>query len=333
MSHHFEEGTGMFVRKPSWHGLEKAVLPEYVHTWEEARVAAGMEWEVETGPVALPRKGGSHLLPPVYDDAEDYRAIYRTDKSGIKGLLAIQPITYKVIDMASTGEVIQALLGDEEISYEALFSLYGGRQIWSVLYFEEPLVIPADPSQTFSYLGIGNRFDGQGGLRALPTNVRIQCANTVNHAEAIDGRRVGMTLRHTKNWENRVSEVAAVLADARKTATEWAEISNTLAAVHVTPRQTDRFVEAFLPKRDDMTDRQDNNTEDRRVELRSILASPTCDHIRTTAYGLAQAGIEYVDHGRRIVTESGYVNRQLGGKENLKARAIRTAKIVAGVHR
>jgi phage/plasmid-like protein (TIGR03299 family) len=325
MSHHFEAGTGMFVREPSWHRLERAVLPEHVHTWQEAREAAAMTWEVTTSDVWLPTGGQQPRVAP------GYQAIYRNDKPDTSGLLAIQPKTYALITMEDTGEVIETMLNHEDISYEALFSLFGGRQVWSVLYFDEPLRIPADPSETYTYMGVCNRFDGQGGVRALPTNVRLQCANTVNHAEMTDGRRVGVTLRHTKNWAQRVQEVSEAIADARRTGQEWAELAMRLASVTVTTRQRDRFVTTFLPKREDMTARQESNIDRQRGALYEIMASSTCEHIIGTAYGLAQAGMEFSDHGRRVLTTTGYIGRQLGGREGLKARSIRTAKQVAGL--
>ena len=56
-------------------------------------------------------------------------------------------------------------------------------------------------------------------------------------------------------------------------------------------------------------------------QVKAILAGPTCDGIRRTAYGLAQAGAEYADHYRWKLNKETYFNRCVIRPEQLKRRA------------
>lgn len=329
MSHQWE--TGFMARKPSWHRLEHAVLPDHVTDWETALKEAHIDWEV--------------FSEPVYDVADDttpreipgWRKIVRDDKKKIdERILAIQQESYALINIGQFGEVIETCLGmddagREPVKFEALMSLYGGRKIVALVYFDEPLALSWDPSQTYTYVAFCCNFDGQGGLTGIPTEVRVQCANTWRAAEERDGKRVGFTLRHTKNWGERVEEVARVLGGARKDTAAWVALSEKLALYKAGARQREVFLKRFMPTAEDMGDRQVQNVHIARDHIRQILASDTCQGIAGTGYGLVMAATEWADHKRTFQSDDSYISRQLLRKEVPKARAFRIARQMAGI--
>ena len=320
--------TGFMVRTPSWHRLERVVLPEHVTDWDEATKAAGIDWEVESEPVYnVDDAGASEVIP-------GWRQIVRDDKDVLKDrVLAVQQESYALIKIAEFGEVINTCLGaqKEPVKFEALMSLYGGRKIVALTYFEAPLQLSWDPSETYTYVAFCCNFDGNGGLTGIPTEVRVQCANTWRAAEERDGKRVGFTIRHTRNWEDRVAEVSHVLGGARRDAKAWVALGEKLSLYKVGPRQRETFLKRFMPTAEDMGDRQVQNVHVARDHIRQILAGPTCDGIAGTGYGLVMAATEWADHRRTFVSDDSYVARQLLRKEAPKTRAFRVARQMAGV--
>lgn len=342
--------TGMLVRQPSWHRLEN-LLEDYPGNWAEARKAAGLDWDVVSDPIFInptpwdeqPAADDIDFFTPPGDEsneviiAENYQGIFRNDlaRSDPAALLAVQSTNYKMITIAEFGEVIEEVLGfdlgDDPIRYEGAFSLYGGKAVLAVVYFEEPLMLGIDSSTTYRYVTFVARHDGNGGLRGIPTNVRVVCANTLNAAEMTDGKRVGFTIRHTANWQDRVADMRQVMIAARAEGEAWTTLATKLAGFRVRPAQVSSYLAKFLPTATDMGDRQLVNNKRAKEAIRSILLSSTCTDIAQTGYGLVMASTEWADHVRQVHTDSSYVNRQLMRKEPMKARSVRLVKQMAGI--
>lgn len=320
------------VHKPSWHRGENVVLDKSPESWEEAREDALLTWDVDSEDVY--RRVPSLEVPdtPVFQVIDGWKALSRDDTTAV---LTVQPTSYQVIRNEEFGRVMDTLLGmegDEHLEFEALMSLYEGRMIVAVAYFEHPLLMSWDPSKNYTYCGFASRHDGQGGMRGIPTNVRIVCANTFNQAEMIDGRTVGFTIRHTLNWEERVAELRAELVAARGEGVAWTRFTEQLALFNASSKDVrEKFIRKFLPISDAMTNREKQNREASRSEIRKILASKTCEGIRDNGYGLLMASSEWSDHSRRVVSDSSYVSRQLLRKEPSKTRAAKILREMADI--
>ena len=328
------------MHTPSWHRQERAVLTSSPKTWTAAREEAGLDWEVATEPVYI---YGQEALAPgeeeraVLQPVADWQGIVRDDKAGSDPgrLLSIQKASYQVIYNAQLGEVIDAVLGlepgEDPIEFEALFSLYGGRQVVALMRFANPLVMPWDDSKSYPFCSISSRHDGQGGLRGVPTVIRVICANTQNLSEMVDGRTTGFTIRHTSNWEARVKEIGRGMAQARGDSAKWLKFAEQLALWKVTARNREAYLKRFLPIADDMGTTQANNIIVSRARIRDILQSPTCTHIKNTGYGLLMASTEWSDHFRRHDNNDSFISRQLLRKEEPKARSSRVLRQMAGI--
>jgi phage/plasmid-like protein (TIGR03299 family) len=335
MSHMWD--SGFMVREPSWHKMENAVLPDGVLDWDDARKHAGLTFEIGTEPVYV-----ADLAEPDVDLPELYRlkgwqAIYRDDKAMAepeKRYLAVQPSSYHVIHNHEFGEVINTVIGaesDDPIAFESLMSLYGGRAIVALVYFQKPLELPFDQGPTYRFLALRSRHDGEGGLRGIPTNVRIQCANTLKQAEMTDGRRVGFTIRHTANWKERLEEIRQLITASRGEGEQWEKFARDLEAWKVGTRQREAFLKKFLPIDDAMSKVTMSNAENARHDIRRILESPTCDGISKSGYGLLMGATEWSDHVRKHRSNSSYVTRQMLIKEPHKARAASILRSMAGI--
>lgn len=335
MPHEFE--SGLFNRKPAWHRLGK-VVEEWPGSWEAARKLAGLTWEVKAVPVWI---GGEH---PVLDQenvalVRDDIPVETTGSLGAGDLiasnrarLAIQPTSYHVITNGQFGEVIEYLVGavGDDWQYETLIALYGGRQIVAVLRAREPLNIGADPSKTFQYVAFTNRFDGQGGLRGIPTNFRVVCANTQKASERqakVDG--VGFTIKHTANWQERIDRARGVLVAATQDGKAWEQLANRLGGKKLHPAHRDRMLDSLFKTDSGMTDKQVRGVQASRDSVRQILGSPTCAGIEDTALGFVQAVTEWADHVRPARNDETRTSRSLLRAEPIKAKAFALVRNVA----
>jgi phage/plasmid-like protein (TIGR03299 family) len=343
MAHAWDQEAGkqgFFVRTPSWHQLEDKVLLDSPVSWEDARRQANLTWEVQSEPVySRSNTWAPTSMLPTYSAVAGWQAIVRDDlEDGNPGrILAVQKDTYAVIKNADYGDVIDTVLGrgkdsdDDPLNFEALFSLYGGRAIIALMNFEEPLKMSWDPSDVFRFLAFISRHDGNGGLRILPTNVRIVCGNTWSAAEAADNKGYGTNIRHTRNWQDRLAEVSRGIMMARGDTAKWMQFSEELAMWKVNNRQRDRFLTRFMPASDDMTTRIRDNVMKSRDQVRTILSSATCEGIEHNGYGLLQAAGEYADWGRTHKDQDSLVSRQVLIKDPLKVNAARILADMAGV--
>jgi phage/plasmid-like protein (TIGR03299 family) len=335
MSDEFE--SGFMLRQPSWHRKENAVLKTSPATWEDARQEAGLTWDVITEPTYRLQQTGDGMR---WHRSNGHKGIYRDDKGfeDDAAELAIQKNSYAVIKNAEFGQIIDTVLGLDEddmddpdedgyvedpVEIEVLMSLYGGRQVVALIKFLNPLVMEWDPSRTFRYMCMSSRHDGQGGLRGIATNIRVVCANTLNWAEMVDGKRNGFTIKHTSNWEERVAEVRHNMIIARGESSKWLKFAGELAAWKATEDDREKWLKKLLPVSDDMTDKTAENMLGSRDSIREILVSKTTEHIADTGYGLLMASTEWNDHGRDFRDNDSYVTRQLLHKEPLKARSAK----------
>lgn len=345
MPSYFDSYQGFLVRFPSWHKLEQKILADWPGTWELARAEAGLLWEPVTEPVYTRIPERTHVgdgvteRPVVHlDQAESYLPItgyHQVKRNDTGALLSIQTSIYRVINNTDFGAVIETVLGTDmgqQLQYEGVFTLMGGRMVIAVIRLGDGLSVPGDPSPTLQYAVFCSRHDGNGGLKVIITNIRVVCANTWGMAEhaGVDGK-TSFTVRHVGSWDERVAAIREQLSQGQLANNDYLEISGQLLAKQVSTANRELFLRRVLPIGDDMGVRQQGNRQAERSKIREILAGPTCEGIDKTAYGLLQATGEWADHFRRFAGYESYTNRTLFTKEPIKIRAFREAKKMAGV--
>lgn len=325
MAHNFE--TGFVVRKPAWHGLAD-VLDDYPSDWTEARKMAGLEWEAVESPVYVEEEvtDDDSVIVPV----DGFKAIRRDDTGD---LLSIRADSYEVFPNADLGPLVEALLDEDDVRYETAGVLKGGRKVWVLVKLAEPFEVPGDPNgATLSRLAIQNSHDGSGALRAQRLQTRIVCDNT-SHAADREAERHGyeFAFRHTANMSDNVEQAKAALDGLRSDREAYLEWATDLLSLDVDDRQQELFVTEFVPKpaADVVSDRVVSNIEKAREQIRGILASPTTAETAHTAYGLVQAGIEYLDHVRTFRSAESHFTRSYLRREKAKPKVERIAREAA----
>lgn len=334
--------SGAFLRQPAWHRLGN-VVEEWPGTWEKARKLAGIEWEVEEIPLAIPYGGDIETFKTHWAPLPGYTMLRRSDvkltrtsqigdqEANPTAMLGVQPSSYHVIKNAEFGEVIEYVIGKvgDDWQYETLISLGGGRQIIAVLRARNPLRIGPDPSKTYPMICFMSRHDGQGGLKGIPTNIRVVCANTRNAAENQAKRDgVGFTIRHTSTWRERMGKAAQVIQDANRESKAWEAVANSIGRKRMVAPQLDRLLGSMFRTDSSMTDHEVATVVERRDAVRTILKSPTCEGISHTLLGFVQAVDEYADHVRPARNDETRTTRSLLRAEPLKSQALALVRAI-----
>jgi len=364
MSDYFEEG--FCVRRPSWHGQETLLSDHLVlpQDREQAVILAGHDFsviEVGNGSVGNPLAAGAVLDDNVGDIVRvdgvwrsfkiepSKKSLYisqmRPDGPGpVHGnFLDVMNEGYGVIENAVGWDFAEAI-GGEGAKVETGLTLRGGARCVITLYLDEPVTIQGDDSLVLPYLVVTWTHDGSGALSTRSTSVRVVCANTDAMASAeATGLGTDFTIRHTKNWRERVAEAKNVVRGMRDNFAEYRQAMEAYAAMPVSNFQRELFCEALVldqslksvakfkadAARGAYTKRVLNNVESAREGVLALFDGPTIPEAhKLTAYGLRLAGVEHFDHLRKYQSQDTYVGRQLLRTEPAK---VRLAKLIEEV--
>jgi len=328
MAHGITERDGVFaVRDAGWHGLAKA-LPDYP-TREEAKAIAH-PWEPITEPVyrRVPQVTADGDLMEHYEEVEDFHAVVRSDDGNTLG---VTPKTIPVISNETMYDIAEAIEGEDKgsVKYETGGSLYGGRKVWLLLRLTEPLIIRGDPrGEVIPYYALQDDKTGKGSFRGQATMTKIVCDNTSKAADwDAQVRGTELVFRHTTNIKDRIEEAKEALAGWRSSVQAFRLQAEHMVTLDVTKEQREIFLERFIPMPPPHTisPRVVANVEEARSVMRGILDGPTCEGTAYTAYGLAQASVEYLNHYRKAQTAESRFKRAYLDRSRITADAVELA--------
>jgi len=323
--------TGFTVRKPAWHGLG-VVLDDYPRTIAEARSHAGLEWEPELVPTyhKIMTPSGVDMFGNVTEEetfveVPNARMIQRSDTKDVIGHGISD--RYTPITNTEMFSVLETLV-QQGLKIETSGVIKNGSIVWALAYLDQPYKLPGDNSESFPYLAVINSNDGKSSMRAMATQVRVVCWNTVQ-AAFMDSQRSGLyyDFRHKGGVQDRIEEARKAIAGVGKDRDAWIELSN-----HLLSRAVDReaylnFVEQFIPEppRGTVSDRVMGNIERDRATFARFYTGEQNETTHGTALGLVNTAVEYLDHARGYRNSDTYLGRTILKPEPLKAKAVQIA--------
>jgi len=330
MGHEMTEHDQMYsVREAPWHlgtGTNVLMLDTAPETRMARVEAAGHAFTVEEHDVYLRREqpAGEVSQPaPTFPKVDGWKALTRSDTDDI---LNVARGSYEVVQNVVGHELFEALSQGAKLDDGTGGTVKNGAVCYLSARVDEPQQVTGDDSPIYPYVVVLWTHDGSGALQARRTSVRPVCWNTISLGEA-EARRSGrnFTFRHTKNVLARIEEAKRVIAGAREETAAFVELANELARMPVSDEQRERFVTTFIPKPEAevISDQVLDNILRERSKVRAIFDGPTIPEAhRNTAYGLVQAGIEYLDHLRAYRNSDTYLGRTLLRDEPLKRRLV-----------
>lgn len=311
----------------AWHGL--GTLVSEAPTPADALTLARLDWTVSmSGPIVGAWDDGVSL------DYDGQRLIRRDDNHAVLGCVGAG---FVPVQNRTLAEVADALGSTGEVKVETAGSLNGGRRVWFLLR-SDSIDIGDRGDEHVPYVLLANGHDGSLALRAMPTMVRVVCANTWRAAD-VAGRQVGYTFRHTVNVMNRVSEMKSALASWRRQRDAQIERLNRLAAASITRDEIRdlwvRVIEACdgplpaVPTTPGEQRRRDRAAES--LGYMSQVFDREASRLGGTALVAANAATNWIEHARgRLDGEARVSSRLFGDYATMIDAAIRTTEEICG---
>lgn len=333
MAHEMTQDDRMYsVRVAPWHmgmGTNVALLDTAPETRAERMALAGQDWTVEEE--QLYRKvAASFLGAAAFEAVPGHKLLKRGDT---QGLLSLQKTTYAVVQNEVGHELFEALSKGAQLDDGTGGTVKGGAMCYLSARLDEPVTIVGDTSPVYPYVVVTWTHDGSGAVQARRTSVRVVCWNTLSASEQ-EASRSGraFTFRHTKSVMARIDEAKRILDGVREGTAAFVELANELAVTPVTDAQKEAFVQAFIPAPAThvvISDQVLDNITAARNQVRALLTPGSAtipEAHQNTAYGLVQAGVEYLDHLRGYRNRDTYLGRTLLRDEPLKAKLVPMVK-------
>ena len=325
-----------YVGETPWHGLGKELPAD--STIEEWKVAAGLDWTIETSPVFydaayslddglgnddLRRQGTEQKQVP------NKLALYRSDT--LSHLSIMSDSRYKIVQPGEVLEFYRQLVEGSRYTIETAGSLQGGKKIWALARSNLDLRIMGQDLLR-PYLLMATACDGTMSTVFDPTTVRVVCQNTLHMAVGTSGKGAQIRIPHSREVNH--DAVLRELGYVDDALEEFATSVDTLAERKVGDEEAvNYFVELFAKKN---TDGQIENapTVEKMVNklMESYKGGPGANltSAKGTAWGLVNAITHYYDHDSGAHSDEGRFNSsQFGNGANKKAKAFDSAMILA----
>jgi phage/plasmid-like protein (TIGR03299 family) len=294
MAHELEEVNGKieaaFALKTPWHGLGNIL--DYVPNSEQMIEAAGLNWEVELN--ELQNLNGQ--------SCGDYRGIFRKDVGNCLGIVSSK---YKPVQNREAFDFLDSLLQDGVMKYESAGAIRGGKIVWALARFPSYSDEIAQGDTLERYVMFSTSHDGTGAIYAIPTSVRVVCANT--HRIAIRGHK---GIKHYGNMDQKLNQAKMLISQFDEGFTLYVDKAKELAQREVDSDNTLKYLDTLYPPIE-----EDGSAKTRRTKkidlIMDNLSNPrnALPAIKGTWWSLYNAVSENVDH------QSSYRGKEEGKKE------------------
>lgn len=320
MAHEISIANGVgecaFAMKPAWHGL--GTVLDYVPDSESMIEAAHLGWNVDlkelqtTDGIAVP----------------DNFATVRSDNGEVLGVVGSK---YRIVQNRDSFAFLDGLQQDGIVKYESAGALRGGRIVWALARLPSVDQI-AEGDDVLRYVLFQASHDGSAALHAIPTSVRVVCANTLRVATAQD---VGF--RHTGDVKSKLEFARKYLSQFDENFTAFRDVGRKLAQSRWNPAQAKEYIELLFPSVE-LPGRAQTIRDRKFAAVRGTLMNrrQQMPSIKGTWWSLLNAVTETVDHDERrnYGTREAKENRLLsvtdGAGADFKTRALKLAVDMAG---
>ena len=309
-----------YALRPAWHGL--GTVLDHAPTSEEAVKAAHLGWRVDRQP--LHTAGGVEV--------PDHFATVRQDTGAVLGIVGSR---YQIVQNQEAFDFLDGLLADGIMKYESAGALRGGRIVWLLARLPSVDTI-AEGDDTLRYVLFSTSHDGSASIHAIPTSVRVVCANTLRIATAGD-----IGFRHTSGVTDKLEFAKKYLSQFDEKFNLFRDKARTLATRRYSPEQAKEYIEVLFPTVKE-EGRSRSIRENKVAAVRSNFRNSrqSIPSIKGSWWALYNAVSEAVDHdrpagGRRKPIdlehrEQAMLSKVDGSGADFKAKAFSVALEMAG---
>jgi phage/plasmid-like protein (TIGR03299 family) len=249
-----KDGTAavFYTGGSAWHRLGTEL--QEACTAEQAIVHAGLDYEVVKAPLVAetPCMGG-------FADVPDFMATMRADTNEILGVVGKG---YKVIQNREAFSFFDGVVDADEAVYTSGGAIGKGEKIW--IQAKMPAHIKVGKNDlTEMFVTLYNTHNGQASLKAYLTPIRIVCENTLRLSLGKGHCNDCVSIRHTPNAANRLSQAAEIMGLSKRYADELSILFNHMAGTNVSKTTVNDFLAWAFPatQEEGMATRTINNRE------------------------------------------------------------------------
>ncbi len=315
------------VNESTWHGLEDR-MADYP-TMQEVKDYFG--FEVVRRPLYI---GGADGIA-AEEALAGWDALVRSDN---EGFLHATRDSYAIVQPDVVVDLTEALVQGGDKKYPVKLTTGGlldeGRVMWTLAEVDRDWYVKGDESAIRPYVLVVNSFDKTYALMSKTTGVRVVCQNTLDLSLAGEGSV--FRFKHTSNVMDRVDQARSILTGSVQAIDSFIELSNDLVDAKVSKQAVNLFLGAFIPEppKLEQTDTKMAHIIEAREAVLDILSGSTgtiTPKHSGTAYGLFQAGVEFLDFSRPSRTADSLFERTMLKPDKAKAQLLSLVRKAAKV--
>lgn len=313
MAHEVEN---MFSRKEvPWHRLGKIIQHE--PTIEEAIVAAGLDWKVETQALFL---ADGTKAPS--------KATVRTSDNTILGVVGEN---YQPLQNIDAFKFFNPFLEANQAVLETAGSLRQGKRVWVLAKInKDPLVIvPKADDKVEKYILLAHGHDGLMSVRVGFTPIRVVCANTLAMSINNSGSQL-LRVKHTKNLLDNLDKVSEIMNAANASFEATAQQYMALANKDISQADLEKYVKLVFvgPQYEKMEKEGKNPARDVLPKVLNLFETGLGNNVlgvRGTYWAAYNAVNEYLGYERGQDEQVRLDKMWFGDSANLNKKALDTA--------
>lgn len=278
----------VYANQPAWHHLG-VTFDEGGRrglTSRQAIELGHLGWEVALERLRL--EDGTPVDP-------NFLGLVRQDT---RGMLATVGSRYTPLQNVEAFEFLDSLLMDGIMQYESAFALRGGQEVCLLARMPSYDWVVKDHDMNLRYILL-SMSHGYGGIRILPTAVRVVCANTQRVALS-EGKKDTYTIRHSGNMQEKLKVARQYISQLDKSFTLYNEQARSLLVGCTQEQRAEYLAELFPAPEEDAGTRAKNNHERSIQAVKAAWGRPAqkVEGVRGTWWALFNAVTEVVDHDK-----------------------------------
>lgn len=295
-----------FVGSTPWHKLGQRL--DQNASFDQWRVAAGMDWTIEAAPVQFTAQGNAQLMPERFVQ-------YRSDTLAP---LSVVSERYKPVQPAEVLEFFRDLVDEAGFRLHTAGTLFGGKRLWALAETGKFAEVSKDDG-IGGFLLLSTSCDKTLATTARFTTVRVVCNNTLGMATQNGANCVSFTHARTFDHEFMKSKLGAAVNSFGA----FMEMAKFLQRQRLQEAQAKTFLARILdtPYTEENVP-QENRTFRKIMDLFNGEAKGT-EVAGGTKWQLLNAVTEYYDHHMPARTPDARLNNAwFGNGDTAKARAV-----------
>lgn len=278
-------------RRVPWHQgklLENAEIAARYTSAIDAMHAADLDWDVERVPLYAINDAAPFR---VYEKVDDAFGVQRSTDGKVLGVVGSR---YRTISNRQLAAATDAIVSTGAGELAGMGEAADGRRVWTAIKLNRDVGLPGHDSEDSEGWLIGQTsHDGSAVLSFQNMVVRLICTNGMKGIVSSNH----ITVRHTKNWEFKLSHAMRVLRSSDDYFEQYQRIMYRLVETKVpVDQQLNDLVVRLLPIRnpETITIRQQDTIERRRESLRTVIRQTrTIPVFRDTGWGWVNAVAEW----------------------------------------